>query len=103
MAEFVDNSVRVRREIQERLAKGLNEANNFHIDSARGDAPVGKTGNLRDGIEVLQEASESSLMASGAAKAVYSAAINRGTSATEAQPFWTASWIRMRAKFRDFF
>jgi hypothetical protein len=58
---------------------------------------------LRDGIEVIAEASESNLVAAGAAKAPHSRIVNRGTSQTQAKPFWTTSWLRMVNAFGGFF
>lgn len=99
---IVDNYEKVRREIQARLVGGLNEANDFLMEAAGEGAPV-KSGNLRDGIGVVKEASEQNPVAIGASRAPYSARVNRGDSDTEAKPFWTNAWIRMRAKFRSFF
>jgi HK97 gp10 family phage protein len=103
MSDFVDNSEKFRRELQQRLAGGLNAANKFLIDEARQDAPVGKSGELRDGIEVIAEANENNLVAAGAAKAPHSRIVNRGTSKTQAKPFWTTSWLRMVDGFGRFF
>jgi HK97 gp10 family phage protein len=100
--DFVDNSEKVRREIQQRLVAGLNNANEFLMSEAQAGAPV-RSGNLRDGIGTVQEASEASPIAAGASRAPYSARVNRGSSNTEARPFWTSAWLRMKNGFPGFF
>jgi HK97 gp10 family phage protein len=101
MAELIDNSERVRREIQGHLVGGLNKANEFLMDAARDDAPV-SSGTLRDGIAVVTEATESNPVAVGASRAPYSATVNRGSASRDAKPFWTQAWIRMKAGFGQF-
>lgn len=100
--EVVDNSERVRREIQTRLVGGLNNANEFLIERARDGAPV-KSGNLRDGIEVISAATEANPQAIGAAKQPYSARVNRGDHEREAKPFWTTAWLQMKEQIPRFF
>lgn len=85
-----------------RTVAGINAANEFLIDEARDGAPV-KSGDLRNGIEVISEATDSDPVAVGAAKEPYSAIINRGTAENDAQPFWTSGWIRMKTGFDRFF
>jgi len=97
MAEFIDNSEKVRKTIQQQLAGGLNRGNEFMMESAKSDAPV-QSGELRDGIGVVTEASEASLLAVGAARAPYSRFINRHHT-----PFWDSAWIRMKVKWGEFF
>lgn len=102
MSEFIDNSIQVRRQIQQQLAGGLNAGNEFMINTSRSGSPV-KSGELRDSHEVIHEASESDLVAGGAAKAPYAATINRGSASKGAQPFWSQAWIRMKTNFGRFF
>jgi len=103
MPEVKDNFQKVERLIKSRVIGGMNEANKFMVDSSRDDAPEGSTGRLKAGIQEIQEATLDRPVAIGAAKAPYSAIVNRGTSHTEAQPFWSSSWIRMKNSFRGFF
>jgi hypothetical protein len=100
--QLTDNSEQIRKRIQQQLVGGLNNANEFLINEARTDAPV-KSGDLRDGTQILTDASEADPVATGASKMPYAAKVNRGTSDTEAKPFWTNSWIRMKAQMGKFF
>lgn len=86
----------------ERCVDGLNNANGFLLESARDDAPV-KSGKLRDGIEEVQAATVGNPVAIGAAKQPYSNEVNRGTNDTEARPFWSTSWLRMKNQYGSFF
>jgi hypothetical protein len=99
---LTDNSEKVRQDIQRRLAAGLNRGNEFLINEARGEAPV-KSGDLRDGTEIINEADGSNLTAVGASRMPYAATVNRGDSQRDAQPFWTNSWIRLKDGFGRFF
>ena len=100
--QATDNYDRVRREIQSRLVGGLNNANEFLIGRARDGAPV-KSGDLRDGIEVISEATEASPQAISAAKQPYSALVNRGDHDREAKPFWSTAWLQMKDQIPRFF
>ena len=99
---LTDNSTKIRQDIQRRLAAGLNRGNEFLINEARSEAPV-KSGDLRDGTEVIGEADTSNLTAVGASRMPYAAKVNRGGAETDAQPFWTNSWIRLKDGFGRFF
>lgn len=97
MAELIDRSEQVRREILSRSVAGLNAAQRDFIADAQNNAPV-KSGDLRDSLEVVSEASESSPVSIGAAKVVYAAIVNRNN-----HPFWSAAWISLKAKFGSYF
>jgi len=95
--EVIDHSKEVRKEIQQRLVAGLNRGNQFLIENAASAAPV-KSGDLRDGTNVVRDASEDNPIAVGASKAPYAREVNRHNT-----PFWTQAWIRMKADFGSFF
>lgn len=97
MADLIDNSQRFLAMLDRRLANGLNQANDSMIKDTRSGAPV-ESGKMRDDTEVIREASPSSLEARGASKAEYAVYVNRHHT-----PFWTAAWIRMKARFGEFF
>lgn len=97
MAELKDNSERVRREILSRTVAGLNDAQAGFIADAQGNAPV-KSGELRESVEVVSEASLSSPTSTGAAKVPYAAIVNRNV-----DPFWSAAWIHLKARFGNYF
>lgn len=97
MAELKDNTEKFQRLHKQRMVNALNRANQFVVDEARGAAPV-KTGELHDNTEVIQEASETSLIAAGASKMPYAAAVNRHN-----EPFWMQAWLRMKVQFGGFF
>lgn len=102
MSKLIDKRTEGKAMIMDRCVSGLNNANQFLISEARADAPV-QSGRLRKGIEVVQEATTHNPVAIGAAKEPYSNEVNRGTSDTEAKPFWTNSWLRMKNQFGGFF
>lgn len=91
-----DNSEKVRRTIQARLTHGLNNANEFLMAEAQAGAPV-KSGELREGIDTVSEATPENPAAVGAARAPYSAVVNRRTS------FWLTAWLRMKDDYGRFF
>ena len=95
--EFIDHSVKVCKDIQQRSVAGLNRANEFLINEAQAATPV-KSGNLRDSTVVVKEASAENPVAVGASKAPYAAIVNRHNT-----PFWTQGWIRMKSDFGRFF
>lgn len=95
--ELIDHSQEVRRQIQQRLVTGLNRGNEFLISEVQAAAPV-SSGALRDGTQVVHEASESDAVATGASKVPYAGIINRHNT-----PFWTQAWIRMKARWGGFF
>lgn len=97
MAELKDNSERVRREILSRAVAGVNAAQSDFIAGVQNAAPV-KSGELRESIEVISEASESSPVSTGAAKVPYAAIVNRNN-----DPFWSAAWIHLKARFGSYF
>lgn len=97
MAELKDNSDKVRREILSRTVAGLNDAQAGFIRDAQGNAPV-KSGDLRESIEVVDEASADSPTSTGAAKVPYAAIVNRNN-----DPFWSAAWITLKARFGSYF
>lgn len=97
MADLIDNSQRLLAMLDRRLANGLNRANESMIKDARSGAPA-KSGKMRDDTEVIRDASPSSLEARGASKVEYAVYVNRHHA-----PFWTAAWIKMKARFGEFF
>lgn len=92
-----DNSKQFERLLSQRLIGGMNAANEFVIDEARGGAPV-KSGDLRDGTEVIQVASQQNPVAAGASKMPYAHAVNRHNT-----PFFTTAWLVMKHKYAEFF
>lgn len=94
---LTDNSIKVRKEIQQRLVAGLNRGNEFLINEAQGAAPV-QSGALREGTTVISAASVGSEVAVGASKEPYARIVNRHNA-----PFWTQAWIRMKTDFGRFF
>jgi hypothetical protein len=97
MAELIDRSGQVRREILSGAVAGLNAAQAGFIEDAQGNAPV-KSGELRESIQVVSEASVENPVTVGAAKAPYAAIVNRNN-----DPFWSAAWIHLKSKFGSYF
>lgn len=97
MAELIDRSAQVRREILSRTVASLNAAQAGFIADVQGNAPV-KSGELRESIEVISEASADNPVTVGAAKVPYAAIVNRNN-----DPFWSAAWIHLKAKFGGYF
>jgi hypothetical protein len=95
---LVDNTAKIKVELQWRCANGCNNAAFFWAEESRDMAPE-DTGFLKSGIGVTELATANKLSATIRSIAPYSGHVNFGTSKQAAQPFWTVGGLLTREKF----
>lgn len=100
--KLIDNFPKVRQQLREGCALGINNAIAFAVDEAKDLAPV-DTGFLKEHIGMTKAASADDLSGEVRSLAPYSGPVNYGTSKQAAQPFWTVALLLMRQKFPGLF
>jgi hypothetical protein len=95
---LVDNTEKIKVALREQIAAGINNACQYWTDQAKDLAPV-DTGFLKEHIGQTRSATAADLTGEVRSLALYSSAVNTGTSRQSAQPFWTVAGLLTRQKF----